>query len=451
MSSPVKDPASFRDPSGFIFSYDGLIYRQVNLVYRTHYEQLMRGGLYRELVAREWLIPHDVVELPLSHPEAYIYLKPEQVPFISYPYEWSFDMLKDAALLTLNIAVAALKYGMTLKDASAYNVQYHKGKMTFIDTLSFEIWDRTKPWSPYRQFCEHFLAPLALMHHTKAPMQGMQLGYPDGIPLPLASALLPWKTKWNLHLYLHIHLNGAVKGNNTSNKKVTFTEQKMKNILSSLEAAVSPLRLDQKGTWSDYYSEANERDGYVTNKQAIVENWLERETCKTAFDAGANDGTFSRSLAKKGIAVLSADGDHGAVNSLYKTLKSAPAPVHPLLFDLANPSPAIGVNNTERSSLTSRLHVDLVMALAVIHHLAIGRNIPFERIAALFAGLGNTLIIEFVPKEDPKVQGMLETKPDVYDWYNEGGFRSAFGKRFNFVREEKVAPSARTLFLLQRL
>jgi hypothetical protein len=282
-------------------------------------------------------------------------------------------------------------------------------------------------------------------------MQGMQLGYPDGIPLPLASALLPWKTKWNLHLYLHIHLNGAVRGNSTSNKKVTFSEQKLKNILASLETAIRPLRLAQKGTWSDYYSEANERDGYVANKQGIIENWLEGQTFKTAFDAGANNGTFSRLLAKKGIAVLAADGDHGAVNKLYETLKSDSALIHPLLSDLAYPTPAIGVNNTERSGLTSRVHVDLVLALAVIHHLAIGRNIPFERIAAFFAGMGNLLIIEFVPKDDEKVRGMLESKPDVYDWYNEADFKSVFASRFHFVREEKVAPSARTLFLLQRL
>jgi hypothetical protein len=450
MAPVIKDGASYRDPAGFVFTYDGIVYRQVNLAYQKDYDLLISSGLYEELVTKQSLIAHKEVALPFIRDEnAYVYLQPEQLAFVSYPYEWSFSMLKDAALLTLQIATKAMQYGMMLKDATPYNVQFHNGRMIFIDTLSFEIWDCIKPWIAYRQFCMNFLAPLALMHYSKLPLQNFLLAYPEGVPLEIAAAMLPVKTKFNVHLYLHLHLNASVSRSATPQKEATFSAHKLNNIFKSLETGVTALQLNYKSTWSAYYTEAHQRGRYIENKKRIISEWVKGSGLKTAFDAGANDGNFSELLAAEGIYTISADGDHYAVDQLYQTAKQKAVSMHPLIVDLANPSPAIGVNSQERKSLVQRVCVDLVVALAVIHHLAIGRNIPFESVAFFFKSLGKCLLIEFVPKHDEKIQMMLSQKKDVYDWYTEEDFKAAFSKHYRINKTQKIDSSNRVLYLMQ--
>src|SRR6185503_16964008 len=197
--------ASFRDPSGFLFSRGGVLYRQVNRKYEQEYARLMESGLYEKLVKAGLLIPHlEVDEAPaeseVTRAFAYKIIQPERAPFISYPYEWSFGQLKDAALATLSIQRRALKVGMSLKDASAYNIQFVRGKPTLIDTLSFEIYKEGQPWVAYRQSCQHFLAPLALMALKDVRLNQLLRVYIDGVPLDLASGLLPAKTRLNFGL-----------------------------------------------------------------------------------------------------------------------------------------------------------------------------------------------------------------------------------------------------------
>src|SRR3989344_836563 len=199
--------ASFRDPSGFVFSKNGVIYRQVNKEYAANYDRLMQSGLYQELVSKNLLIPHEEVRGEKLPAAAHNIIRPEQVPFISYPYEWCFSELKDAALLTLKIQRIALRSGMCLKDASAYNVQFKNGKPILIDTLSFETYRSGAPWVAYRQFCEHFLVPLALMSRSEIRLGGLMRVYPNGIPLDLASKLLPWRSWFSPALFFHLHLH----------------------------------------------------------------------------------------------------------------------------------------------------------------------------------------------------------------------------------------------------
>ncbi|HOW91704.1 MAG TPA: hypothetical protein PK883_05240, partial [Anaerolineaceae bacterium] len=205
--------ASFRDPSGFIFKRGGVLYRQVNRAYQKAYDKLMSGGLYAGLTADGLLIPHEEVDEPPADPElVYKIIRPQVVPFISYPYEWSFTQLKDAALLTLAAARSALEQGMVLKDASAYNIQFVGGKPVLIDTLSFDLYKEGAPWDAYRQFCQHFLAPLALASLVDIRLIQLLRVYIDGIPLDLASALLPGRTKFGLAgLAVHIHLHARAQ------------------------------------------------------------------------------------------------------------------------------------------------------------------------------------------------------------------------------------------------
>ena len=200
--------SSFRDPSGFLFYKNNLIYRQVNISYKENYDHLMESGLYKILINKKLLIPHREVDASsLSDRKSYKTIKPELIPFISYPYEWSFSQLKNAALTAIKIQKYSLDFGMSLKDCSAYNIQFFNGKPIFIDTLSFEKFKPNKPWIAYRQFCQHFLAPLALMSCKDIRLNQLFKIYIDGIPLDLASSLLPIKTYFKFFLLTHIHLH----------------------------------------------------------------------------------------------------------------------------------------------------------------------------------------------------------------------------------------------------
>ncbi|HEU0112306.1 MAG TPA: class I SAM-dependent methyltransferase [Flavisolibacter sp.] len=454
MSFAGRHPSSYRDPSGFLFYHNSRLYRQVNRSFQKDFEQFISSGIYQHLIDKGLLIPHQQVDQNFTGTANwYTTLEPEVIPFISYPYEWCFAMLKDAALTTLEIAGEAIKFGMILKDASAYNVQWHNGRMKFIDTLSFEKWDEGKPWIAYRQFCEHFFAPLALMHFKKQPVSKWFLAYPEGIPVELASSLLPYKSKWHLHTYLHVHLHARVsQKKQTKETAKTFSTSKLKNLLRSLEEAVRSFSLDvQSGVWSDYYDEAFQRENYLEPKKQIINDLLENLEIKSAMDVGANEGEFSQLAASKNVRTISVDFDHYSINRLYKKINEGS--IHnilPLVMDLSAPSPAIGLNNTERTSFLDRVNVDLVMALAVIHHLCIGKNIPFDDLVKMFANMGSYLLIEFVPRFDEKIEVMLQQKKDVYDWYTIDNFKSSFSKEYEILNFKTIGTTKRELFLMKR-
>lgn len=449
-------PSSFRDPSGFVFIHEGEVYRQVNQSCKTDFDLLMSSGCYDSLVKKGWLLPFTVLQENFSHTDdCYITLKPEQLRFISYPYEWCFAMLKDAALLTLSIQQECIKQGMVLKDATPYNIQWHNGKPVFIDSLSFTAYNEQQPWIAYRQFCESFLAPLLLMHHKKYPLQQLLLAWPDGIPLPLTRNLLPFKTRFSLHTYLHIHLHAKMMGgkSQSGNTRAIFSRQKMINLISSLETLIKQLRLPAtQSTWSGYYEEAATRDDYLSAKKKLVQQWISAQSgIRTAIDLGANDGAFSKMLSRQRIHTIAADADPYCISNLYDGLQKEPdAFLHPLILDLANPSPAIGPYGGERPSFAARTHTDLGLALAVVHHLAIGKNIPFEKIAAFFASLCDRLIIEFVPKSDEKVQLMLKNREDIFPGYHQEAFEMAFRAHYQIGEQQPVGQSGRILYFMQR-
>ncbi len=452
----ITHASSYRDPSGFIFFKEDILYRQVNKSFQEHYDFFITSGCYDALVKKGMLIPHQTINENLTgNNEWYTTLKPAVVPYISYAYEWSFDMLKDAALLTLDLLKTAIEYGMILKDATPYNIQWQNGSLVFIDSLSFEKYDATKPWIAYRQFCECFLSPLLIAHHTKIPVQELSLAYSEGIPLPLTKSLLPWKSKFSLHTYLHIHLNAKYSTGQpaASNKTASFSKTKLLNLISSIEGLIQKLQLpESKSTWSDYYEEASQRTDYLEQKQQIIKQWIEKIPPLTiAADLGANKGEFSKLLSQKNITTIAADFDAYCINALYKEIKATGEKnLLPIIIDLSKPSPAIGVNNNERDSFITRTKVDLALALALIHHLAIGKNIPFEKIAELFQQICKQLIIEFVPKDDEKVKLMLQQKADIYTTYNEEEFIRAFEKYFVITDKQAIPGSGRTLFLMNK-
>ena len=450
-------PSSFRDPSGFLFFRQGSIYRQVNTVYKENYDRLMSCGLYEALVGSRLLIPHQEVDVESARSdEAYKVIKPELVPCISYPYEWCFSQLKDAASATLKIEKISLDHGMSLKDCSAYNIQFKKGRPLFIDTLSFEKYREGEPWVAYRQFCQHFLAPLALMSCTDIRLNQLLRVHIDGVPLDLASSLLPFRTRFAFSLLSHVHLHAksqkyyADRSVNTRARKMA--RRSFLGLIDSLESAVEKLSWQPKGTeWVEYYKDTSYSPNALRHKTELVSELLDRVNPKIVWDLGANVGMFSRIAAGKGIATVSFDIDPAAVEKNYlECVRKGETNILPLVFDLTNPSPNIGWENQERMSLLERSPKDTVLALALIHHLAISNNLPLDRIASFLGRICRSLIIEFVPKGDSQVERLLSTREDIFPEYTQEAFESEFQRYFTIQSSAGIRDSERTLYLMRR-
>jgi hypothetical protein len=452
--------SSFRDPSGFLFTRNGILLRQVNLGYQDHYDSFMQSGLYDKLLERKLIVPHEeVAQEPEQLESAYKILQPIPLDFISYPYEWSFSQLKDAALLTLELQVIALEHGMSLKDASAYNIQFHEGHPILIDTLSFERKQEGQPWVAYRQFCQHFLSPLALMAYVDIRLNHLLRIFIDGIPLDLVSRLLPARTRLNFSLLAHIHLHAKSQrhfgGRDVSKAtaNLSMTNTRILALIDSLRGCVDKVNWTPKGTeWVDYYDTShNYRPEALADKAGVVESFLDLVQPTTIWDLGANTGYFSRLGSHRGIPTYAFDIDPGAVELNYlQTRKENETHLLPLIMDLTNPSSSIGWASEERMSLLERGPVDAIFALALIHHLAIGNNLPFNLIAKYFANLGEWLLIEFVPKEDLQVQRMLATRQDIFGDYTQRSFESSFSMYYKIFHNEVITDSDRVIYFMER-
>ncbi len=446
--------SSFRDPAGFMLSSGGVLYRQLNDAAKDDYEHLISSGLYEYLATRKLLIEHK--EVDNLNKEAFKTIQPQVIPFVSYPYEWSFEQLRDAALLTLRIQKVAIKHGMSLKDASAYNVQFIGCQPVFIDTLSFEKLEEGKPWDAYRQFCQHFLAPLSLAVYKDIRLLKLLSEYIDGIPLDLASSLLPVRTRFKFSTASHIHWHSKVQSKHAGKAQDQRTTAKMSksallNVIEGLRSSIKSLKWKKGNTeWGDYYNNTNYSTESFEEKNTIVRSMLIETDAKTLWDLGANDGTFSKLGSDLGMYTVAFDIDPIAVNNNYlRGKEEKQISLLPILMDMTNPSKNLGWAHKERSSLLERGKADCVMALALVHHLTISNNLPLVLIADYFSKLGKYLIIEFVPKSDSKVQTLLATREDIFPDYNSEGFEAAFEQRFQLIQKKSISGSERTLYLYQ--
>ncbi len=457
MALPEAVPSSFRDPSGFVYEVDGVLFRHVAAGYASAYSHLMDSGLYADLTAVGLLVPH--TDLGINANTGTRTLRPERIPFIAYPYEWCFSQFKEAAKATIAIQRKALGYGMVLKDASAFNIAFYNGKATLLDTLSLDLYSEGTPWVAYRQFCEHFLAPLALMAHRDVRLSRFLRANLDGIPLDLASRLLPWRTRFHPTLLMHLHLHSWAQRQDKSGRTAKpaptgrVNRAALLGLLDSLESAIDALRWEPTGTtWAQYYDATNYTDEGRDSKVRLVQEMLAQVTPKPqlAWDFGANDARFSRLMSDMGAFTVAWDVDPAAVEKAWRDVRERNEPrLLPLVQDLMNPSPQTGWESNERSSLLSRGPADVVLALALVHHLALGNNVPLRRIARFFASSGRWLLVEFVPKRDSQTQRLLAGKGDIFPDYNETRFASALGEWFTIVRTEPIPGTERTLYLCE--
>ena len=449
--------SSFKDPHGSIVSVNGEILRVVKTNYRNEFEHLTNSGLLAELLERGLIVTHteitDRTSLGEFGSDVFKVIKPEKVQ-ITYASEWSFNQLKDAALCTLQIQMIALRFGMILKDASAYNIQFRSGRPVLIDTLSFEFYRVGEPWVAYRQFCEHFYGPLLLLAYVDPSLTALYTSHIDGIPIQLVNKLLPWKRKWNFGVLFHVVLHArAARTHSTATVTQTqkaFTPDYIKHLAENLQRQTEQIQWRQKTSWAGYY-EQNVSQAYLESKVQLVREIVTKAGLKRLLDIGANDGTISRDMARHTAFVIAADFDHESVDRNYRLIKEEKIEnVLPLVINCINPTPGFGWANTERQSFTDRLSVDAVVALALIHHLVIFYNIPFEKVAGYFSQLAERLIIEFVPSTDPMARILLQRKADVYGHYTEENFRETFSRFYQLRESIQISNSERVLYYFEK-
>lgn len=453
-------PSSFRDPCGRIFVRNGQLERRIMYLYKEHYDHLIDSGLYERLVRDLQLIPHSekAVEKDINGPQVYKIVEPHLVPFISFPYEWCFSQLKDAAMLTLEIQEVSLSYGMSLKDASAYNIQFLNGKPILIDTLSFEKVGVSFSWvAAYRQFLRHFLAPLYLESYKDVRLNQLSRIYTDGVPLDLTSRLLPKFSYFNRGAFYHIHLSALLQrvlaGSKIDLRKSIQDKVELLDLVRKLRKIVKSLEWSPKNTeWADYYDQTNYSKEALSLKEKLVLNYLGRLKPGRMIDFGANTGRFSQLAGNSGFQVLALDIDPAAVEKNYLYCKKQnQTKVLPLVIDLTNPSASSGWMNRERASFLERAsHSSTAMALALIHHLAISNNLPLREIAYFFQFLCCDLIIEFIPKEDSQVERLLARRVDIFPDYHQEAFETEFKVYFDIIDRQPIEGSRRFLYLMKK-
>ncbi|KKQ52970.1 hypothetical protein A2865_02015 [Candidatus Woesebacteria bacterium RIFCSPHIGHO2_01_FULL_39_17] len=448
---------SFRDPSGFLFIKNGQLLRRVDINYKDNFDYFVKSGLYKKLTEEGYLISHKSVKFPSSYPNTYKIIKPEKIPFISYPYEWCFSQLKDAALLTLLINRKSIEKGMILKDASAYNVQFLQGKPIFIDTLSFEKYKEGTPWIAYQQFCRHLLSPLLLAAYKDYRLMQFSRIFIDGIPLDLTSKLLPLSSILNFSVLTNIHMHSKAESfledKFVKRKESYISQNSLFAIINNLENLISKLDLRTKKTeWLDYYEKDSYGNRSLRNKKNIVKGlFKEIGRVDMLWDLGSNIGYFSKALDVKNTFIVDFDNDILAVEKDYKEVKKRHLTnVLPLFLDLTNPSSGIGWANEERDSLIQRGPCDVALALALIHHFAITHNLPLSKIANFFKHICKWLIIEFVPKGDFQIKRLLLNREDIFSEYNQENFEKEFSNFFYIRKKIRIYNSERVMYLMKR-
>jgi ribosomal protein L11 methylase PrmA len=449
----IRLTSSFRDPAGYLFRREGILYRRITPLGEGDYDRLKASGLATELVERGLLLSFEEKSLPGPNGEPNSRaLKPTELPFISYPYEWCFGQLKAAALTTLAVQQAALTHGVTLKDASAFNIQFNGYSPVLIDHLSFTTYHENQPWVAYHQFCRHFLAPLALMAYVDIRIGRLFRAHLDGLPLDLTSRLLPHRTLVRLPLLLHIHFHAFVlarsKTRNTAKASRPLLKDNLIALLRNLEKAIRQLHVPKKQTvWSNYYDEHWYSRESFEHKRQIVFSFLDQLSPGMLWDLGTNTGDFIKLKSNPHRYTVAIDDDPLVIEQLYRdVVAEKKARLLPLCIDLTNPSPALGWNSCERDSLQERGPADAVLALALVHHLSITNSIPLDLIALFLSKLCHQLLIEFVPETDPQVQEMLSSREGHTPEYSEPSFEAAFGQFFRINRRIPLRNTGRVLY-----
>ncbi len=466
MGAPHFEPGSFRDRTSRVFYQDGAVLRGLNPPAAQEWEVLKTKPFFRQSMGDGKIVhTEQMVESPDAAPSPHaercdahwsVILKHQAIPFISYPYEWPFSMLRDAALLTLELQAAALDADMTLKDATPFNVQWSGSQPVFIDIPSFERLRPGEPWVGYRQFCQLFLYPLFLQAYKDLPFQPWLRGSLEGIEPAQCARLMSLRDLFRPGVLSHVVLQAKAQASYAQTERnlkkdlrqAGFHKALIQANVGRLRKLVAQLTWKQtRSTWSDY-TEAlpyTEREQY--QKADFVRRITHSRRWNLVWDLGCNTGMFARIAADNADSVLAMDIDALAVDRLYGALKQEHSPnVLPLISNVADPAPNCGWRGQERKALVARGRPDLTLCLALLHHVVISAHIPLSEFVSWLASLGTALVIEFVTRDDPMVQTLLRHKADHYTDYDLEYFERCLADTFAIDKQETLESGTRRLY-----
>jgi ribosomal protein L11 methylase PrmA len=463
---PSLDPGSFRDPDSAVFSRDGVILRGLSARAKADWDRLAATAFFGRLTASGALVgtaeagEDELAAAPPSPrgtPWAAV-LRHERVPVVSYPYEWPFAMLREAALCQLDVLAAALDEGMSLKDGTAYNVAFVGTRPTFIDVGSFE--PSTGPWPGYRQFCQTMLFPLLIQAHLGVPFQALLRGSVDGLSPSEVRGMFSGLSRVRkgvlrnvvLHSALEKRFTGSTEKTKSDLRQAGFGTELAKATTAKLRALVAGLEVHRAAsTWSDYRDTCSYSDADAQAKQAFVRSALAETSPSLVLDLGANDGEYALVAAEHADHVVAVDADHEVVDRLYRRLRAGGRDdILPLVMNLTDPSGGLGWRNRERAPFADRVRPDMTLALALVHHLAIGANVPLAEVVAWLRSWGGRLVVEFVHPEDVQVARLLANKPaGLFDDYGRATFEAMLAEHFAVHRHEALPGGTRTLYLAE--
>jgi ribosomal protein L11 methylase PrmA len=462
MAEVRADTGSYRDPSGRVFVLGDRVLRTVMPRAAADFEFVRSTGVLERLIAEGAAIAEQSVDpsaLPAGFEAARYIVQHPKLPFVSYPYEWCFTGLKRAALLHLDIHIRCLEQDVTLSDASAYNIQFLGPKPIFIDSLSFRRYHEGEFWIGHRQFCEQFLNPLLLRALFGVPHNAWYRGGLEGIPSAELSRLLPLRRKlsWNVlsNVVMPASFQRAATGGADADipKTSRLPRATMQRMLERLRTWIAALEPADRGktVWSDYADHTSYDADDIERKRMVIAEFTASVRPRLLWDIGCNTGDYAKVALQAGAAyAVGFDFDQGALDTAFARAVSERLSFLPLYLDLANPTPSQGWAERERRGLADRASADAILGLALVHHLAIGRNIPLEEVVDWLVGLAPNGIIEFVPKSDPMVQRLLRLREDIFDDYAEEVFAKHLQAKAEIVRAVKVSASDRRLFWFAR-
>jgi len=465
MSAPSTIDGSFRDPSGRVYIYKGRIFRTVTEFGANAFEKILKTGLLATLIEDGQLLPYSIVRDPdiLSqfHNAKYV-LEHPKIDYISFPYEWSFPLLKKAALLHLDVAIKGLNAGVSLSDATAYNIQFVGPKPIFIDHLSFKPYTDREYWLGHRQFCEQFLNPLLLRAKLGVAHNAWYRGALEGISNEDLSSLLRLRHKMSLKVQAHVvlpaRLQKKVSSTNSAETK-PMAERKglpkssYKGLLTQLRNWIA--KLEPKGgnqsVWGGYAEQNTYEEKENFEKTIFIQKFVNGVQPNLVYDLGCNSGAFSEiALAAGAKQVIGFDFDQIALEKALHRAESKSLNLLPIYLDASNQSPDQGWQQLERAGFDGRGKPDAILALAFEHHLAIGKNIPLPQVIKWITSIAANGIIEFVAKSDPTIISMLSMRDDIFQNYSQESFEKAILQHATIIESKKVTKDGRVLYWYKR-
>ena len=469
MSEIQRESGSFRDPASFVFYHEGRVFRCVDEATWNCLHDMMDSGLLSRLIEQGLVVETEQVAaetLPVdvqkSFPQGAYCLRHRKIGQISYPYEWSFSMLADAALLHLDIQRALAEKGLALKDASAFNVLFEGCRPVFIDMGSVERPARSDIWFAYGQFCRMFLYPLLAKLHRGVDFRQVFLGSLDGLKVEQAYQMLGFWKSFSPNAFLDVYMQNLFSGKKVGQATRVGQSLKVEGKTDPAVQLVNLSRLKKKierlkracpvgSMWSEYGAIRNYSDQAIDEKKRMVRDILKQYQPKSVVDVGCNTGEFSFMAAEAGASVVALDSDHDAVEALYRTARQKKLNILPIVADLSSPSPGMGLFCEERRPLLDRVGGEMVFALALIHHLMVTACMPLEAISRLFAQLTKTwLVIEYIDPKDGMFRELLAIRKDYFSEFSIEKLEAGLSAHFEVVSRHPLPGGLRTLLVLKK-